>query len=395
MKRLILYFLLILASIYVGIKLYQSPGYILMTYQHWAIETTFWFGALVLLLVIFLSNLLLSLIKKTVHLPSTLRHWWRDRKIQNGIKLLNKGYSELLVGKWKKSQKHLLKSARFENISLINYITAAQAADAQKDFNKRDYLLEQARLKTDPKDYIIDIVKIKFFLQHNQWEEALTLLVKLREQKPRDPYILELLVQTYLAMHDWVHLQKILPEIKKHHIFDESYFDQLEKDTYLHLLQKHFFADFSDIQHLWNSMPKRLRHDPDIVIAYATHLNRWNRSSEAEELLRKELKRKFDNKLIGHYVTTTGQAPGKQLALSEKWLKIYPTDANLLKAIGILCLRNRLWGQARDYLEASLKTHATPETYSALGYVFEKLGDEETALKYYRKGLSHFSEFLG
>lgn len=393
MKRLIIFFLIILGSIWLGIKIYEQPGYVLILYRHWAIETTTWLVLLLVLLAFFIFHLLLNLLRGTVHLPKRIEDWWQTRKQHKAIRLLNKGYFELLEGKDKKAEKHLIKSAQNKELAPMSYLLAANAADEQRSLTKRDQYLQTAKKRAAHNSDIIDIMKVRFFLKNHQPEEALSLLISLREHRPKDPYLLKLLAETYLQSQDWVHLLSILNDLKKYKVFPEEDFYLIEKETYLHLLKEHYYSNFAEVQLLWNKIPKHLKHDPEILIAYCSHLTRWERNAEAEELLRKNLKRKFDGTLMEYYVTTRSNEPAKQLALGEKYLKQQENNPASLRAMGMLCIRNRLWGQARDYLERSLKIQATPETYSALGYVYEKLGHNEKALHYYRKGLSSLTPF--
>jgi HemY protein len=76
------------------------------------------------------------------------------------------------------------------------------------------------------------------------------------------------------------------------------------------------------------------------------------------------------------------------LALAETLLETHPHDPGLLLALGRLCLRAKLWGKARGYLEASISTDGPTPAYRELGHLLEQLGEHETALEVYRRGLA-------
>jgi HemY protein len=387
MKRLIVYFLILLGAVWLGLLIYKNPGYILIYYRQWSIETTTWFAILLLLLAFFLLHLLFSLIRGILHLPKRIKSWWQIHREHQAIKLLNRGYADLLKGNYKLAEKHLLKSTKSKSLYFLNYILAAEAADLQQSIKRRDYYLLQAKKNNKENNYLVDIAYIQFLLKNQQAEAALKEIVRLREQRAKDTQLLRLLALSYLQIRDYFHLQMILNELKKNKVFNKEQLLIMEKDTYLNLFKDYSFTDFSDMQKLWNKVPSHLKHDPSILMAYVSHLSRWNREHEGEELIRKELQKNYDPKLMECYVTTPSNEPAKQIALGEKYLKDNAQDAASLRAMGILCLRNHLWGQARDYLERSLKKEATPQAYSSLGYVYEKLGENEKALSYYRKGM--------
>ena len=49
-----------------------------------------------------------------------------------------------------------------------------------------------------------------------------------------------------------------------------------------------------------------------------------------------------------------------------------------------MCLRQRLWGKAQSYLEASLAVRDTPEGHLELARLFDQLERPEEANKHYR-----------
>ena len=71
----------------------------------------------------------------------------------------------------------------------------------------------------------------------------------------------------------------------------------------------------------------------------------------------------------------------------EGWLKQYGEEPELLLVAGRLCLRNRLWGRARSYFEASQKNQSRPDALLELGRLFEEINEKEEARSAYRQGL--------
>ena len=55
--------------------------------------------------------------------------------------------------------------------------------------------------------------------------------------------------------------------------------------------------------------------------------------------------------------------------------------------LGQLCFNNQLWGQAKHYIESSLKIATKPEHYMLLGQIFEQLNDKQKAEQAFRDGL--------
>ncbi|RRQ21861.1 heme biosynthesis protein HemY [Thiohalobacter thiocyanaticus] len=82
-----------------------------------------------------------------------------------------------------------------------------------------------------------------------------------------------------------------------------------------------------------------------------------------------------------------GENLGMQLSQLEEWLKEQPRNPVLLQAAGRLAILNRLWGKARNYLEAALEIQPTVEGYQLLGSLLEELEEPDQAAVCFRKGM--------
>ena len=77
----------------------------------------------------------------------------------------------------------------------------------------------------------------------------------------------------------------------------------------------------------------------------------------------------------------------RRLKQAERWQKEHPNDPSLMLCLGRLSLLNNLWGQARDYFEASHRAHPSAEACAELARLLFSLGERELSAQYYREGL--------
>ncbi|MGE5945094.1 MAG: heme biosynthesis protein HemY, partial [Betaproteobacteria bacterium] len=75
-----------------------------------------------------------------------------------------------------------------------------------------------------------------------------------------------------------------------------------------------------------------------------------------------------------------------RIAKAEHWLRQFPGDAGLLLALGRMCLKQRLWGKAQSYLEASLSVGETREAHLELAMLCDQLERADEANRHYRAG---------
>ena len=72
------------------------------------------------------------------------------------------------------------------------------------------------------------------------------------------------------------------------------------------------------------------------------------------------------------------------IARAEEWLRGHPDDAGLLLALGRMCIRQRLWGKAQSYLEASLSVAETQAAHLELARLCDQLERPDEANRHYR-----------
>ncbi|HCL40150.1 MAG TPA: heme biosynthesis protein HemY, partial [Pseudomonas sp.] len=127
---------------------------------------------------------------------------------------------------------------------------------------------------------------------------------------------------------------------------------------------------------------------------YALQLRTRGRDELAEEVLRSALQQQFNERLVNLYGLLKGKDVARQLVTAEQWLTQHPHNASLLLAAGRLAQRNRLWGKARDYLEASFSSRRDIQTCAELARLQERMGDKGAAERTLRDGFEMIEDQL-
>lgn len=388
MRKLITLFLILLLSVWLGLKMMQDPGYALFLWKDWTIEMPLWLSVFSILLVFFVLYFLVRLISGTRSLGGRLALWSHRRKNKAAGSKTIQGLIDLSKGNWAVAEKKLIRAAKNSESPLINYLAAARAAQESGASQRRDKYLFQAK-KSTPEDKIaVELSQAQLQINHGQLEQALASLKHLQSLMPKHPYILKLLSNVYMDLRDWNGLIRLLPHLKKYSVLESDKLKQIEFDAYKGLMKKAADNnDLSKLQAAWNKMPKTIKQDLTVVKIYAACLLQQNSAHELEPILKEALRKTWDRQLIKLYGIAVGKDPKKQLSNAESWLKDQPNNADLLLTLGRLSMQNQLWGKARNYLEDSLKLESRPETYAELAQVMENLNEPSKASEYYRKGL--------
>jgi len=387
MIRLLLAFIILLGSVYLGVQLNKDPGYILIEMNHWTIETTVWIAIFALILLFFIMHICIQLWHKISRTPGAFNEWNSKRLAQKAQAITRKGLIEYSEGYWLKAKNHLIQALPNTDTPLLNYLTAARAAQKMGDSQLRDNYLREAQQSMPEAKIAVELTQAQLQLANHQWEQALATLRHLQDMAPRHPYVLKLLMQLYQEVRDWPQLITLLPDLKKYHVIDQQQFEALEHNAYLQAIIDMAKQNQPEaLTTLFNSMPRKLTSDPDIVSEYIRFLFKKEDYATAKDLLRRCLRKEFNPQLIELYASLP--CDENQLLFAETLLKKNPHSAALYLCLGQLCIKQQLWGKAKNYLEKSIEITPSPLAYVKLGSLFEKLGDTTLACKNYKKGLA-------
>jgi HemY protein len=391
MKRL-LFILVIGILIAMGISaiVAHDPGYVRISYSHWLIESNLVIAILAIGLITFSLVWLLGLKRRVIQSSRNVTGWF-GRSAQSRASLkTEKGLIALLEGNWGVASKLLSKSADQSHKPLINYLAAAHASNELGQTKDAEVLLKKAYDSTEDSEFAVGIAQAQIQFHQGQYEPCLATLVRLHKQQPHHPFVLKLLKSVYIRLEDWHKLIKLMPALQKDARLTQKDLDSLESlawnklfvqktDELINRGQQDSASDV--LGNLWQSVPSPLQFDAKLVETYAMQLIRLNSGHECETLVRKVLEKQWDDKLVRVYGLISAQNPSEQLIHAEQWLKSRPNNADLLLALGRLCLRNELWGKANEYFEASNKLHKSKESLAELCRLNLRLNSRNIAQK--------------
>lgn len=376
----------LLLSVWLGVHLQHDPGYVLVTIQHWTVETTLLIGIGILAIAFIVFHLLLVFFSWLGNFPSSWGHWRAKRRALASQTKTRQGLIEFSEGHWKSAKNHLIKALPDADTPLLNYLTAARAAQEMGDYQMRDDFLRDAQHCMPEAKIAVELTQAQLQLANRQWEQALATLRHLKDLSPNHPYVLKLLVELYQEVKDWPQLILLLADLKRNQVVTGEAFSQLQHRAYLQALFDVVKQGNSlTVDTFFKSMPKHLLQDSEFVSVYGAFLLRCHEDSKVEQCLRECLRQEFSESLVelyGKIQNNTGR-----LEFLESLLKKNPHSAALRLALGRQSCHHQLWGKAKTYFEESIQLKATPAAYLELAQLLERLDDHMGAFGMYRQGL--------
>lgn len=399
MKRVyVIVFLAIAAAVAIGMGVAKHPGYVLIDYPHvLRYESGLWStlaALIVLVLAVFILWLLLGLLGASSGVVNPWSGRNRDRRVQVAIE---QGQMDLAEGRWASAQKHLHRAAEADRQPLLYYLGAARAANELGRYEDSDNLLERALERQPQAELAIALSHAQLQMDRGDTEGAQQTLQVMHERHPHNAQLLRQLQRLHQQRGDWSAVVRLLPALRKDKVLPAAELAELERRAWGENLTLAAYTEgegLAALQQAWQQLSAGQRQELPLVLAYAEQLRQLGAQDEAEEVLRGALKRSYDSHLARLYGLVRGSDPARQLQVAEGWLKQHPDDPGLLLTLGRLCLQNRLWGKARDYLESSLRLERNPEACAELARLLAQLGDTERSNLLFQEGLGLLDERL-
>ena len=391
MVKLILIILLLAVAVLGAVLFVQdNPGFVLIKYADFSIETSLAFAIVVVFAAMLVIYVAIKLLLSVWRLPDSMKRQSQNRRFEKSRKLLNQGLIDLAEGRFDQAENNLIKLVDYSESPLLHYLAAARAAQLQGKHDERDSYLKAAHEARPEAEIAIGVTQAELQLAHQQTEQSLATLTHLRTVAPRHDYILMLLARAYYELEDWQPLVEILPEVHKKKLIPEQRLKKIESDAYKGMLDTIALSnDGVALEKGWFKIPRANQTDASLLLHYLDLINSHGiKIDSAESLIIKSLDRQWDDRVIAAYGEFVAKDANAQLKQAEKWLADYSQNENLLLALGRICVRARLWGKAQGYLEASIGVRPTPACCLVLAELFGRhLNEKDKATRYYQMGL--------
>lgn len=396
MRKLVL---LLVAGLAVGALLghlmMSVPGYWLIRIGDTSVQTSFWFGLIILFAAFIVLHFALRLLTSIIRPVGRFRTWNSRARNRRAMKRTVRGLVTLTEGRWKKAEKTLVHAADDSSTPLVNYLSAALAAHYQGNHEKSQEHLNQAQLSTEGADTAIGFMQAQLMIDRQQPEEALAILNRLDKKLNDHPQVLKLLKQVHLSVNDWEGLRWLLPRLAAQKLIAPQEREQLEFKAYRELIvfEAKNPSNIERVRGLWADMPEYLRGNTELIVLYTDALVQANEEMIAERLLNHSLDHHWDARLVKRYGLLNVHA-ARQLAKAEKWLQERPNDPELLLTCGRLSLRTGKWEKALEYFEASQRQRPNGEVCAELARLYASLGEHNKSQLYYRQSVEMLAKSL-
>lgn len=354
----------------------DDPGYVLLRVRGWRVQTTLVAAVVILMLAWALLTTLWHLLRWPFGAFSR-----RHRRVSQ--QRLNAGLVALVEGRHGDAERDLNRAAQLDSLRGPALLSSAEAALRRGESARALEALNQAAQSAP---LAARALRARVLRRDGKPAEALALLTPEADKGSLTPSGWRELALAALAAGDPVRARSALAPLQKSGALGTRGYAVLEAQVLVALIQA--TTDGATLDALWPQLPKAQRRVAAVVDAYARRAAAFGLTLAAMDELESALRREWSPLLIDTYGALVGEDVEARLHRAEGWLDAHANDAVLLLALGRMCVRLKLWGKARQYLERSLALAPSAAAWEVLGDAWAGDGDMARAQRSYHSAFA-------
>ena len=384
MKWLFVFLLLLAIAVAAALAGGFSKGYVLLVYPPYRIEMALSFVIVALSVGFVALYGFLRLAFRTLQLPRQVRDYRLRRARSRARNAMDQALTAYFEGHYRRAEKFAAIALKLQESPALSAVVAARAAHEQRNIEARDNYLKAAEIAAPESRLLQLIAQAEFFVEDRRAREALDVLEAAKLIAPRNPAVMRLEVRAHSVAKNWSQVLACLAQLHKYKDFDRKQMEPLRVNALRESLAAKTH-DSTSLKEFWRKMSAADRLDAGLVDAGARAFIALGMGVDAQEVVERALANQWDSDLALLYADVPSENPLTQIERAESWLKSHPNDATLLLALGKLCAKEKLWGKAQSYIEASLSVEPSRAAHAAYAQLMDKMGKPEEALHYNRR----------
>ena len=368
-----------------------NEGYVLIVLPPWRAEISlnFLIVALAVLFVAFYA--LLRTLALTLGMPKRVQAYRIRRQREKSGLVFQDAVRLLFEGRFGQALKRAGEAYDAGRAPALAALIAARAAQRLGDPERQQTWLARAKEQDVRNEAAALMLEAEMLNESRRFQEALLALDKLQGKLGRHIAAMRLELRARQGIGDWNGVLKLLRHLDKRNALPQEMVRALANKAHLANLAR--LED--DVQVVANYL-RDLSSDertPEVVLAGTRRLAMLGATLQAQRLIEGLLDQADEDFLWqGELLTLYGSLQGgdemSRIAQAERWLQQRPEDAGLLLALGRMCVRQRLWGKAQSYLEASLSVEDSQAGHLELARLDDRLERVDEANRHYRAAIA-------
>ncbi|MDR0736837.1 MAG: hypothetical protein LBF51_08445 [Zoogloeaceae bacterium] len=393
MRSLIWFVVLVVLAVAASL-LAHNDGVVLLALPPWRVEISLTFLIVLLLLAFALTHGLARAMDFALALPAQA-HTYRQKHVQaEGQAAMENAIRLLFAGRYGHALRAAENAWRIGQFAATAALIAARAAQRMRKTEDAALWLERAKAADVETAAAAHMIGAETALEMGDEQAALAHLQEAQRRQGRHIAALRLEMRARQGTGDVEGVLRLLRQLEKRGGMSAEAAREIRRKTHQQALAQRQ-SNTGELLAYFHALPKKER-TPRLAESAARKLHHAGEDEAAAEIVEDAIAELRDaddalpdlTELYGQLTATPGRALTARIAHAEAWLAAHPQDAHLLLALGRLCIRQQLWGKARNYLEASLSVAASHEAHFTLACLLDTLEETDAANRHFRLAAS-------
>jgi len=393
-RVLLAFLLLAAAAIAVALLFKLNTGYALFVSPPYRVELTLNAFLILVLLAFVAVHALLRLAARLARLPRDVREHRTRQKQARARSRFEAAVVALIEGRGGKARQYAGEALEMPQATPVAALVAARGALDMHDYDGALELLARPDAQATSLAVPRLMLEAEVALERGRPADALARLAELKREAGLHTAALRLELRALTAAGRHAEIPALVDQLVKRKVFEAEQGVLLRARAHADAIAA-LGADEAGLRAYWGRLADAEKLQPAVVQAAARAFLAQGADREAGDLIERALERHWDPRLVQWYAECRLPDATRQLDIAERWLTAHSDDASLLAALGRLCERQKLWGKAQTYLEASLALDHHWRTHVALGELFASLGRTDEANAHLAAALRLALEALG
>jgi HemY protein len=388
MRLLLWTLVLATVAVVLAVILRENTGHVLVLVNAWRIQVSLPFAVLATVASFLLMYLTLRLVALALDVPFRVKAWGRRRALRRDHELLEQGWTELLEGRYAHAEKDLtklLRRSKSVNQSVLAALSAARAAHALGEYDRRDGLIASAKDKAKEDVSLseaVSTVAAELYLDQGLSDKALAELNTLQKSGAKQVHALRLFLRVYRQLNRHEQVFDLARTLNRRGALHDTEARQVIELAAAARIRETLHA--GTWQKIWSDLKSSERVLPEVALAGAQGFEVIGQLDESSRVLEQAIAVSFDPRLLAAYARAESSQVTRRLEKAEAWLQKSPSDPDLLATVGNLCLSGQIWGQAESYLVRSLARRSDARVHVALASLYDKINRPQDAAMQWR-----------
>ncbi|MCL2076071.1 MAG: heme biosynthesis protein HemY [Betaproteobacteria bacterium] len=387
--RSLFWLLTLLALAVAAAMLAHNDGFVLLILPPWQMHVTFNFFIILLIFSFALCFCLFHALQFTFSLPGRARIWRKEREAKQARDAVEEAIRLLLSGRYGHAIRAAERAWKAGQLTGTAAIIAARAAQRMRESEKASLWLERARATGAEMEIAIGMIGAEMALEQEDFTGALQNLQELQDRHGRHIAAMRLELKSLQGTGNIPAVLKLVRQLEKRGGMNAAVAMEIRRKAHQEALSQRE-GDAEQLLAYFEALPEDEK-TPRLALNAARSLARAHAPEAAADIVETAL----DVENLPELTALYGQLPAEpgkaligRIARAEAWLKARPYDAVLLLSLGLLCEKQKLWGKARSYLEASLAITPGRAAHLALARLLDTLEEPDAANRHYRQAAS-------